>query len=163
MRLKREKKVLLVVLQNDPELEKYRTDLIVSEAKKLDAARMVRFDPRTRSLNITDLGRTASHFYIQYATVEVFNELFRSQMTEGDVLAMVAKASEFEQVKVREEEANELKDLLEGVCVMRVKGGTENSYGKVNILMQTHISRAPVETFSLVSDMAYAAQVREIN
>ena len=85
--------------------------------------------------------------------------LFRSQMTEGDILAMVAKASEFEQVKVREEEANELKDLLEGVCVMRVKGGTENSYGKANILMQTHISRAPVETFSFVSQM----QVREIN
>ena len=45
---------------------------------------------------------------------------------------------------------------------MAVSGGTENSYGKTNILLQTYISRARVENFSLVSDMAYVAQVRSI-
>lgn len=32
---------------------------------------MIRFDQRTGYLNSTDLGRTASHFYIKYATIEV--------------------------------------------------------------------------------------------
>ena len=32
---------------------------------------MVRFDQRTGYLNSTDLGRTASHFYIKYDTIEV--------------------------------------------------------------------------------------------
>ena len=49
----------------------------------------------------TDLGRTASHFYIKYDTVEVFNEMFKSVMAEDKVFEMVAKAQEFEQVKVR--------------------------------------------------------------
>ena len=44
-------------------------------------------------------------------------------------------------------------------CYTDIKGGAENEYGKVNILMQTHISREQVESFSLVSDMAYVAQV----
>ena len=34
---------------------------------------MVRFDQRTGYLNSTDLGRTASHFYIKYDTIEVRN------------------------------------------------------------------------------------------
>eukprot|EP00118_Oscarella_pearsei_P012973 m.99165 g.99165 ORF g.99165 m.99165 type:complete len:2211 (+) comp37045_c0_seq2:40-6672(+) len=144
--------------QKDPELEQYRTELIVSTAKQLDAARMIRFDPRTRSLSITDLGRTASHFYIQHASVLVFNELFKPHMTEADILTMVAKSNEFEQIKVRDEEANELQDLLQNTCVLPVKGGTENSYGKVNILLQAFVCRAMVDTFSLVSDMAYVAQ-----
>ena len=39
-----------------------------------------------------------------------------------------------------------------------MQGGVENSYGKVNILLQTYISRGMVESFSLVSDHAYVAQ-----
>lgn len=59
-----------------------------------------------RSLNsflfpeISDLGRTASHFYIKHATVEVFNELMAEVMTEADILSMIAQSQEFEQLKV---------------------------------------------------------------
>ncbi len=35
----------------------------------------------------------------------------------------------------------------------------ENSYGKVNILLQTFISRDNVDSFSLTSDLSYVAQV----
>ena len=45
-------------------------------------------------------------------------------------------------------------------CVLSVKGGVENSYGKVNILLQVYVSREAVESFSLTSDLAYVAQVR---
>ena len=41
-----------------------------------------------------------------------------------------------------------------------VKGGTENVYGKVNILLQAYISQLPLNSFNLVSDTAYIAQVR---
>ena len=61
-------------------------------------------------------------------------------------------------VKVREEEIAELEDHLHGSCCHPVMGGAENSYGKVNILLQVFISRARVDGFSLVSDMAYVAQ-----
>jgi activating signal cointegrator complex subunit 3 len=39
-----------------------------------------------------------------------------------------------------------------------VKGGSENTHGKVNILLQTYISGGSPVAFSLVSDMAYVAQ-----
>ena len=57
--------------QTDPHLEEHRKDLIVSAARNLDKARMVRFDERTGYMHATDLGRTSSHFYIKYNTVEV--------------------------------------------------------------------------------------------
>jgi activating signal cointegrator complex subunit 3 len=51
-------------------------------------------------LDISDLGRTASHFYIKYATVEVFNDHMEEVMTECDILSMMSLSQEFEQLKV---------------------------------------------------------------
>ena len=79
-------------------------------------------------------------------------------MTEGDVLKMVSLSTEFQQIKVRDEELNEMDRLLDESCWMSVAGGVENTHGKVNALLQTYISRGYVEAFSLVSDMAYVAQ-----
>lgn len=144
--------------ETDPQLEQYRRQLIVAAANALDKARMIRFVEHTGALNSTDLGRTASHFYIKYSSIETFNELLKEYMNEGEVLAMVAKSEEFEQVKVREDELPELDELLAETCRLPVKGGTENAYGKVNILMQTFVSRGSVDSFSLTSDLAYVAQ-----
>jgi len=44
-------------------------------------------------------------------------------------------------------------------CHVNVAGGSENTYGKVNILLQSYISHGRVDNFSLVSDQAYVAQV----
>ena len=62
--------------------------------------------------------------------------------------------------KIREDEMSEMDDLLAS-CRLSVQGGVENAYGKVNVLLQTYISCNPVESFSLTSDLAYVAQVRE--
>ena len=87
-------------LKDDPRLELKRTEIIRESARKLDKAKMIRFDERTGYLFPTDLGRTASQFYIKYDTIEVFNELLRPVMNESDIIAMLAKATEFEQLKV---------------------------------------------------------------
>lgn len=39
-----------------------------------------------------------------------------------------------------------------------VQGGTDTSQGKVNILLQSYVSRRTLDDFALVSDMAYVAQ-----
>lgn len=142
----------------DPNLEQKRKLLIHTAAMALDKARMIRFNERTGDLNITDLGRTASHFYIKYDTVEVFNELLKPIMTEPEILNMMANAHEFQQLKVRDEEMDELDDLTHDFCEVPVKGGSENLHGKVNILMQTYLSRGQVKSFSLISDMSYINQ-----
>lgn len=55
----------------DPSLEKHREQLVIEVGRKLDKARMIRFEERTGFFSSTDLGRTASHYYIKYNTIEV--------------------------------------------------------------------------------------------
>ena len=142
-------------VKNDPTLELKRREIIMDASRKLDRAKMIRYEERTGSLNATDLGRTASHFYIKYDTIEVFNELLKPVMNEKDLLATISKAQEFEQLKVRDDELSELDYLMSEYCGVAVSGGSENVYGKVNILLQAHVSRAKINAFSLVSDQNY--------
>lgn len=62
---------------------------------------------------------------------------------------------------MREEEIEELEALLCDVCELPAPGGVENSYGKINILLQTYVSRGEMDSFSLISDSAYVAQVKK--
>lgn len=59
----------------DPVLEKHRKQLVIEVGRKLDKARMIRFEERTGFFSSTDLGRTASHYYIKYNTIEVKDDV----------------------------------------------------------------------------------------
>ena len=144
-------------LQEDPGLEQHRVDLIKIAGRKLDQAKMVRYDERTGYLHATDLGRTASHYYIKYDTIEIINSRLHINMNEKEIFSMVSESSEFQQLKVRDEELNELDTLLED-CPLPIKNGIENTSGKVNLLIQAYISRSKLEGFSLVSDLSYVSQ-----
>lgn len=63
--------------------------------------------------------------------------------------------------QVRDEEMEELEQLLCNYCELPAAGGVENGYGKINILLQTYISRGEVDSFSLISDLSYVAQVKK--
>ena len=65
--------------------------------------------------------------------------------------------------QVRDEEMEELEQLLYNYCELPAAGGVENGYGKINVLLQTYISRGEVDSFSLISDLSYVAQVRKYN
>ncbi|KZT66005.1 Sec63-domain-containing protein [Daedalea quercina L-15889] len=141
----------------DPYLGEKRNQLVVEAATRLAEARMITFDRMNGNFTILDLGRIAAKYYIRHASIEIFNKEFKPKMTEADVLAMLCMSTEFNQIQVRENEVNELKQLSEAVpCA--VKGGTDTSQGKVNILLQSYISDFRPEDFALVSDQAYAAQ-----
>ena len=62
--------------------------------RKLDKNKMIRFDERTGYLHATDLGRTASQFYINHETIEVFNEMMKPVMKEDEILDMLSRAQE---------------------------------------------------------------------
>ncbi|XP_043498023.1 activating signal cointegrator 1 complex subunit 3 [Polistes fuscatus] len=145
-------------IADDPNLEQKRKTLIDAAAKALDKAKMIRYNIRTGDVNTTDLGRIASHYYLKYDTVEIFNELSENFMSEADILAMISRSQEFEQLKVRDDEIEELERLCQENCEVVPKGGPENIYGKVNILIQTYLSRGWVDSFSLTSDLAYITQ-----
>ncbi|EJD01188.1 Sec63-domain-containing protein [Fomitiporia mediterranea MF3/22] len=145
---------------DDPQLGRKRRELVQRKATQLAEARMIVFDKERETFASTDLGRIAAKYYIRAQTVVIFNETFRPKMSEADVLYMLCKSTEFEQIQLRENEIKELKYFLEdqNIVPCEVKDGTNSSQGKVNILLQAYISRVYPEDFALVSDMAYVAQ-----
>ncbi|KAH9813422.1 Sec63 Brl domain-containing protein [Melampsora americana] len=144
-------------VQNDPLLGSKRHSLIVNAAKTLRTIGMIRFDEDLGKLIPNQLGIIASRYYIKHASIEIFVKAFREKMSEADVLAMISESVEFDQIKVRESESDEL-DRLQTEIPCQVKGGPTITSGKVNILLQAHVTRCYVDDFALVSDMAYVAQ-----
>jgi len=146
-------------VQEDPQLVTKRLDLAVAAAKTLHNCQLVRFVPDVGLLAPTDGGRIASHFYIRH---ETFEEPFATAnlspvMSDAAIFRALCDASEFEQITVRDDELKELDRLQADACVIPVDA-VENSRGKVSCLLQAHISRSRLDTFSLVSDAAYVAQ-----
>nr|KAJ0203753.1 hypothetical protein LSAT_V11C500237010 [Lactuca sativa] len=139
----------------DPSLSMKQRSLVSDAARALDKAKMMRFDEKSGNFYCTELGRIASHFYIQYSSVETYNEMLRRHMSDSEIIDMVAHSTEFENIVVREEEQNELETLARTVCPLEVKGGPTNKHGKVSILIQLYISRGSIDAFSLISDAAY--------
>ena len=96
-------------IKYDPELFEFRRKLAADSAEDLDKAKMIRYSPEVGTLDPTDLGRTASHFYIKYDTVMKFNEILCDTMSERDVFSMISTAQEFDQLKSRDDEFEELR------------------------------------------------------
>ncbi|KAJ1353758.1 hypothetical protein KIN20_010473 [Parelaphostrongylus tenuis] len=152
------------VLNTDPDLRNHLSQMVIDVATKLDQNQMIRFDSVNAFLHATDLGRIASSFYVKYETVEMLNETglptsLSAFMPDDMVLALLSMASEFKQLKVREDECLDLEELISCGCVLPLRGGGLASVsGKVNVLLQSHISRTFIRSFSLISESLYVQQ-----
>ncbi|OTF77003.1 activating signal cointegrator 1 complex subunit 3-like protein, partial [Euroglyphus maynei] len=134
------------------------TSLAKNSAEQLDRAQMIRYNPeREGTVDATHLGRIASHFYIQYETIVHLNEQLRDVMDIGNILDLMSSASEFHQLRIREEEIEQLQNLWTK-CKFTIKGDLTSTDTKVNILMQSCINRSITECHSLNSDMMYILQ-----
>ena len=90
-------------------------------ARQLASYEMVTYDADSGSLTSTDLGITASKYYLNAKSIETFNPIFKPRMTEADTLWVLSQSQEFEQIAVRDSEVPELKTLSESVpCDIRV-------------------------------------------
>ncbi|KAL6624933.1 Sec63-domain-containing protein [Neocallimastix californiae] len=147
-------------LQEPDFLNKHLRDIVILAAKRLHQLQMIIYASSTEQGYLTskDLGRIASLYYINNETIEIINEKMKKVMSEADLIGMICHSKEFENVKLRDEEMNELEKLEKYACICDVEGGVNNYYGKVNILLQTFISRENIKDFALISDSAYVAQ-----
>ena len=135
------------------------TSLAKISSEQLDRAHMIRYNPeREGTVDATHLGRIASHFYIQYETIVHFNENLRDVMDIGNIFHLMSSASEFHQLRVREEEIEQLQNLW-SKCKFMINGDLTSTDTKINILMQSCINRSITECHSLNSDMMYILQV----
>jgi pre-mRNA-splicing helicase BRR2 len=143
--------------EEDRLLEQRRVDLIHSALMLLDKNNLIKYDKRTGQVQVTALGRVASHYYIKHPSIATYNDHLRPMMSDIELLRLFSLSHEFKYIPVREEEKVEMQKLVERVPVP-VKGSTEEASSKVNVLLQAYISKLKLDGFALLSDMVYVQQ-----
>lgn len=108
-------------------------------------------------LQVTDLGRIASHFYLKHGTISAFNTMLTAHLNDIDALHVLCSSSEFDQLKIRPEELDEV-DQLKKLANVRIKGPVEETAGKVSALLQGYLNQSKIQSFTLQSDTNYVAQ-----
>jgi activating signal cointegrator complex subunit 3 len=116
----------------------------------LEVCKMARFDQRSGQIYMTDLGRIASHFYVRHDSISTINECFGPRMSVVDILYMMAKCAEFESLKVRDEEVQDLEELLRDCCPLDIKDALTTKEGKVQVLLQVSVLHGPTLTHLLL-------------
>lgn len=145
-------------IRDDPQLGQRRRKLIIDAARVLQQSQMIIFNESTEELRSKDVGRIASQYYILQTSIQVFNVMMRPRATEADILKIISMSGEFDNIQYRETESKELGQLQENAVPCQVGAQKDTPHAKTNILLQSHISRARVEDYTLVSDTAYVAQ-----
>lgn len=124
-------------------------------------------------------------YFFRNESIATFNELLDKNFspTEADLCHVLCCADEFENIRVRPEELDEV-DRLKKECPVKVNitgigvlcknasnlrhishfylpiqiiAPVEDFSGKANVLLQAYISRARVTSFTLISDTNYIA------
>ena len=144
---------------DDPILKGRSMELVQQAAKLLDENMMLRYHLESGNLGVTDLGRVAAHFYIQAASVAIFNERLAldESPTDAALCHLICCATEFENVRIRQEEFGEIESLIPKACPLKVNIPVHEPSDKAYVLLQAFISRAGIKSFTLISDTNYIA------
>ena len=143
---------------DDPMLRGRCRELVQQAATLLAQNKMMNFHPESGNLSMTDLGRVAAHFYVQAESVKTFNDMMElnPSPSDSDLCRVIASATEFTNLRVRQEEQGELDGLQES-CPLKYEGQVHDSTTKSFVLMQAFISRMKIKSFTLISDTNYIA------
>ena len=144
-------------VEEDHILEKRRVDLVHTSASLLDKAGLISYDRKSGKLQISDIGRVSSLYYVGYKTMGVYNEHLRPHISDIDLFRLFTLSSEFSNIVVRQDERQEMERLLQRVPVP-IKESSDEPTAKVNILLQCFISRLKLDGYALASDMVYITQ-----
>lgn len=166
----------------DPLLSKRCREFILDALKLLNENTMIRFDQRSENVAMTDMGRVAAHYYIQAESIATFMSEFVERryaaslgtssangtidvLSDAKLCHIICSATEFENMKVRQEELGELQSLVAS-SVLKLPGTGSDDAGrklvtssadKAFVLLQAYISKKKVKSFTLTSDMNYIA------
>ncbi|KAJ3424314.1 u5 small nuclear ribonucleoprotein 200 kda helicase [Anaeramoeba flamelloides] len=144
-------------LKKDPNLEQFCINLIHTAATFLDKNKLIKYDRRNGNFYSTDLGKVASYYYITYNSAATFNEFLKSTMGKIELFRLFTLSTEFKQIKIREEEKLEVTKMAERVPIP-IKEQSNDPSAKINLLLQSYISKFNLAGFSLASDMVYITQ-----
>uniref|UniRef100_A0A8C9V9Z6 U5 small nuclear ribonucleoprotein 200 kDa helicase n=1 Tax=Scleropages formosus TaxID=113540 RepID=A0A8C9V9Z6_SCLFO len=132
---------------SDHLLERRRLDLVHTAASMLDKNGLIKYDKRTGSFQVTDLGRIASHFYITHDSIHTYNQLLKPTLSEIELFRVFSLSSEFRNITVREVGPMVLVFFFFFIFMFQI-----------NVLLQAYISQLKLEGFALMADMVYVTQ-----
>ncbi|KAJ7632741.1 putative RNA helicase [Roridomyces roridus] len=143
--------------EDDLGLIQKRADIIHSAAVLLEKCQLLKYERSSGRFQSTELGRIASHYYVTYNSMMVYNQHLRPTMSSLELFRVFALSNEFKNLPVRQEEKLELAKLLERVPIP-VKESVEEPAAKINVLLQAYISQLKLDGFVLVADMVFVQQ-----
>ncbi|QRV91442.1 pre-mRNA-splicing helicase BRR2 [Ceratobasidium sp. AG-Ba] len=143
--------------EDDPHLIQKRADIAHTAAVMLEKCNLLKYDRKSGAFVTTELGRIASHYYVTYNSMSVYNQHLKPNMSVIELFRVFALSNEFKLIPVRQEEKLELAKLLERVPIP-VKEGVDEPPAKINVLLQAYISQMKLDGFALVADMVYVTQ-----
>lgn len=83
--------------------------------------------------------------------------MLNPHLNDVDALHVICSSAEFDQLRMRPEEANEM-DALKKHTTIQIKIPLQETAGKVNVLLQSYLSQSKISSFTLQSDTNYVAQ-----
>ncbi|RKF59071.1 Pre-mRNA-splicing factor brr2 [Erysiphe neolycopersici] len=143
--------------EDDNTLEQKRVDLIHSAAVVLEKSNLIKYDKTSGKLQSTELGRIASHYYITHSSMLIYNHHLQPSIGPIELFRIFALSGEFKYIPVRQDEKLELAKLLSRVPIP-VKESIEEPQAKINVLLQSYISRLKLEGLALMADLVYVTQ-----
>ncbi|QLL34924.1 hypothetical protein HG536_0H02990 [Torulaspora globosa] len=143
--------------EGDDSLLRFRDSLAHSAFSVLQDEKLISYNAEEGTVQSTELGRIASYFYVKHKSMQTYNRGLNERSSQMDLFRLIAMSGEFEYLSVRPEERKELKELLERAPVP-VKEDADDCLAKINILLQSYISRMKFEGFALSSDMTFIKQ-----
>ncbi|CDR95380.1 hypothetical protein BBBOND_0205380 [Babesia bigemina] len=157
--------------------------MVREAAGNLDKSKLIRYHESSGDFASTDLGRIACRYYVDFETIYNFAislnpALHASSISHEDksvhkvgvshtrkqtyineeyILERLCECKEFETLIYRNDELEELKELMDA-SIYKPRRGLNHITTKVSLLIEAHISRKTLRTSSLLSDMNYVIQ-----
>jgi len=86
---------------DDPGFIQKRADIVHSAAVLLEKCQLLKYERSTGRFTSTELGRIASHYYVTYNSMMVYNQHLRPTMSTLELFRVFALSNEFKLIPVR--------------------------------------------------------------
>ena len=118
-----------------------QADIVHTVAALLEKCQLIKYSEHSSGwFQGTELGRIASHYYVTYNSMMVYNQHLRSTMSTIELFRVFALSNEFKLLAVQQEEKLELMKLLVRVLIP-IKEGIDEPAAKVNVLLQAYMGQ----------------------
>ena len=114
-------------------------DIATKSLDTLNKFKLIRYVRSNATMHSTELGRIASKYYMGYMTIAEFHEKLTDNMYDFELLSLFAKTEEFSNMRITQEEKQELDLLKSKFDIFKSKQYDEAEVSKPIILLQTHL------------------------